>query len=262
MGRNRLKTRRQYGSRRRAHPEARKKGLVIVRVSVYWTRIGSKGFEGEKEGLEREKNRRQNREKRRMRKNMRKNMKLRKKGHVINWDPYVDIRVDDDDITESAFYMRTFMFLSIVEPHLDTFLRQMGYVQRILLPLYKPTRISYLSIENPEYNVGDNFEDDDLFNHVRQAMDIVHKWKVLLSSESNKTSAEKMADDVLRHMTGKGSSTSATVASGGREPSRTFHHDSSSTQSDYHTFADDPDPSKRKKRNTNHHKKKRTKANK
>ncbi|KAK9100337.1 hypothetical protein Scep_023767 [Stephania cephalantha] len=120
----------------------------------------------------------------------------------INWDPYVDIRVDDDDddITEIAFYMRTFMFLSIVEPHLDT--------------------------------------------------------------ESNKTSAEKMADDVLRHMTEKGSNTSATVASGGCEPSRTFHHDSRSTKSDYHTFADDPDPSKRKKRSTNHYKKKRTKANK
>ncbi|KAK9118676.1 hypothetical protein Scep_016769 [Stephania cephalantha] len=41
-------------------------------------------------------------------------------------------------------------------------------------------------------------------HRVRRVVDVVQKWKALPASESTMTSAEKMADDVLRHLTGKG----------------------------------------------------------
>ncbi|KAK9135133.1 hypothetical protein Syun_014463 [Stephania yunnanensis] len=62
-------------------------------------------------------------------------------------------------------------------------------------------------------------------DRVRQAVDVVHKWKALSASESTMTSAEKMANDVLRHLTGKGSSISSAFEEG--------------TQSGSHTVGDD-----------------------
>ncbi|KAK9121369.1 hypothetical protein Syun_018986 [Stephania yunnanensis] len=45
-------------------------------------------------------------------------------------------------------------------------------------------------------------------------MNVVQKWKALPASESTMTSAEKMADDVLRHLTGKRSSISSAFEEG------------------------------------------------
>ncbi|KAK9118963.1 hypothetical protein Scep_017056 [Stephania cephalantha] len=71
---------------------------------------------------------------------------------------------------------------------------------------------------------------------VGRAVDVVQKWKALPTSESSMTLAEMMADDVLRHLTGKNSATSGGFEQG--------------TQSGSHTFADDSGPSKRKNKNT------------
>ncbi|KAK9114887.1 hypothetical protein Syun_021684 [Stephania yunnanensis] len=53
-----------------------------------------------------------------------------------------------------------------------------------------------------------------LHQRVRRASDVVHEWKLLSASESNMTSAEKMEDDVFRHLTGKGSATSCGLNTG------------------------------------------------
>ncbi|KAK9100984.1 hypothetical protein Scep_024414 [Stephania cephalantha] len=83
---------------------------------------------------------------------------------------------------------------------------------------------------------------------VLRDVDVVQKWKALSASETTMTSAEKMADDVLRHLTGKGSSTSG----GFKERS----------QSGSDIFGDDSRPFKCKRRNTDQHSKKRMKGNK
>ncbi|KAK9133105.1 hypothetical protein Scep_012633 [Stephania cephalantha] len=77
-------------------------------------------------------------------------------------------------------------------------------------------------------------------------VDIVQKWKTLSASESTMTSAEKMADDVLRHMTGKGSSISNAFEEG--------------TQSGSHAVGYAFGPSKRKHSSTDHPPKKHTKG--
>ncbi|KAK9166742.1 hypothetical protein Scep_001933 [Stephania cephalantha] len=69
-------------------------------------------------------------------------------------------------------------------------------------------------------------------NHVAAAIWKNEKWKALSVSESTMTSAEKMADDVLRHMTGKGSSISRAFEKG--------------TQSRSHIVGYASGPSKRK----------------
>ncbi|KAK9083485.1 hypothetical protein Scep_029956 [Stephania cephalantha] len=42
-----------------------------------------------------------------------------------------------------------------------------------------------------------------LHQHVRRAVYVVQKWKTLLANEFTMTSTENMADNVLRHLTGK-----------------------------------------------------------
>ncbi|KAK9100988.1 hypothetical protein Scep_024418 [Stephania cephalantha] len=144
-------------------------------------------------GVEKEKKKRQRKEKKRGRE--KKKRKIMRKGEKeeeeeveeersldraqaskVNWDPYADIWMDDDGITEITLYTGTLKLLSIEDSyHPDIFLRQMEYVQRIPLAPYKPTRvnrvapnylpwfikISYPLLENPEYNTGDPLDNDD-----------------------------------------------------------------------------------------------------
>ncbi|KAK9125856.1 hypothetical protein Scep_014702 [Stephania cephalantha] len=98
-----------------------------------------------------------------------------------------------------------------------------------------------------EVNTGDPIDDDDdLVDRVRRAVDVVQKWKALPASGSTMTSAEKMTDDVLRHLTGKISS----ISSGFEER----------TQSGSHTVGYASGPSKRKDSSTDQPPKKRTKG--
>ncbi|KAK9111743.1 hypothetical protein Scep_019262 [Stephania cephalantha] len=84
-----------------------------------------------------------------------------------------------------------------------------------------------------EGNIDDPIDDDDdLLDLVRRTVDVVQKWKALPASESTMTLAEKMADDVLRHLAGKGSSISNAFEEG--------------TQSGSHTVGYASGPSKRK----------------
>ncbi|KAK9137979.1 hypothetical protein Sjap_008573 [Stephania japonica] len=308
----------------------------------------------------------------------------------VMWDPYSDIRMDDDN-AEIAFSTGNLKFFSIVEPYQpDMFLRQMGYIQRIPLPLYKPTRvkrgkfavsyiakynfqpemwerwqdhvlsarsrgnratyaceaapeyipwflkISHPTIENPDggdlraywfvrgglsreavlgllYQSQANevqihrrvgarrrclaisFEarseplallslcrdglggsrrfrpggpslwllgpSHDLLDRLRRTVDIVLKWRSLPPGEADMTSAFKMTDDVLMHLTGKGVASSATTTSGGNELVRKFEHDIHAIQSQFHTNANESGSSKRGEHGKLQHKKKRSKTN-
>ncbi|KAK9124010.1 hypothetical protein Sjap_013612 [Stephania japonica] len=87
-------------------------------------------------------------------------------GLLVTWDPYSDIRIDNDN-AEIAFYIGTLKFLSIVEScQSDRFLRQMGYIQRIPLPPYKPTRVkrgksaaSYIAKYNFQPEMWERWQD-------------------------------------------------------------------------------------------------------
>ncbi|KAK9109105.1 hypothetical protein Sjap_017165 [Stephania japonica] len=207
----------------------------------------------------------------------------------------------DDGKAEIAFYTETLKFFSIVEPYQpDRFLRQMGYIQCIPLPPYKPTRvkrgksavsyiakynfqpemwerwqdhvlsarsrgnratyaceaapkyipwflkISHPTIENLEYYIGGNLDGDDLLDRLRRTVDVMLKWRSLPPGEADMTSAFKMADDVLMHLTGKGVASSATTTSGGNEPARKSENDIHATQSQFHTNANESSSSKRR----------------
>ncbi|KAK9105261.1 hypothetical protein Scep_022105 [Stephania cephalantha] len=66
--------------------------------------------------------------------------------------------------------------------------------------------ISHPFIENPERStVGD--EEVDIYNRVRQSVDVIKAWKVLPPRESDKAVAVKMANEVLKLLTMFGSPT-------------------------------------------------------
>ncbi|KAK9123890.1 hypothetical protein Sjap_013492 [Stephania japonica] len=81
----------------------------------------------------------------------------------------------DDDNDEIAFYTGTLKFLSIIEPYQpDRFLRQMGYIQRILLSPYKPTRVkrgksatSYIAKYNFQPEMWERWQDHVLSTRSR-----------------------------------------------------------------------------------------------
>lgn len=57
----------------------------------------------------------------------------------VTWDPYVDIR-PDGVVHPMAFYSGTLKYMDIVEPyHPERFLRQLGHVQGIPDPPYRPS---------------------------------------------------------------------------------------------------------------------------
>ncbi|KAK9133175.1 hypothetical protein Scep_012703 [Stephania cephalantha] len=66
--------------------------------------------------------------------------------------------------------------------------------------------ISHPFIENPDRStVGD--EDVDIYDRVRQAVDVIKALKALPLRESDKTTAVKMADEALKVLTMFGSPT-------------------------------------------------------
>ncbi|KAK9089366.1 hypothetical protein Scep_028448 [Stephania cephalantha] len=66
--------------------------------------------------------------------------------------------------------------------------------------------ISHPFIENPERNtIGD--ENVDIYDRVRQVIDVIKAWKALPPRESDKAAAVKMADEALKLLTMFGSPT-------------------------------------------------------
>ncbi|KAK9094951.1 hypothetical protein Scep_026420 [Stephania cephalantha] len=60
----------------------------------------------------------------------------------VTWDPYVEYR-SDDMVHPIAFYDRTLRYMDIVEPyHPERFLRQLGHVQDVSAPPYRPLEAS------------------------------------------------------------------------------------------------------------------------
>ncbi|KAK9125096.1 hypothetical protein Scep_013942 [Stephania cephalantha] len=71
----------------------------------------------------------------------------------------ISIRTDED-IAELAFYTGTIKYMVVVEPyHPNSFLRQLGHVQRIPLAPYNPTRAQRGKVV-ASYVVKYNFQDE------------------------------------------------------------------------------------------------------